>query len=75
MSLKIDAQQLKDVLILFHNLTGIRLVIYDNAFQKIMAYPEEKCVFCSRVRSIPALRDKCLASDSGALAQCKEKKT
>ncbi len=30
MSLKIDTQNLKDVLVLFHTLTGIRLVIYDD---------------------------------------------
>ena len=58
MSLKIDTQNLKDVLVLFHTLTGIRLVIYDDEFQKIMAYPEEKCAFCRQMRQTPELSEK-----------------
>lgn len=73
MSLKIDKQNLNDVLKLVHTLTGIRLVIYDSDFQKIMAYPEEKCFFCSQVRQIPALCKKCLASDRNALIRCEAK--
>lgn len=74
MSLKIAEQKLKEILILFHNLTKIRLVIYDEDFCKVMAYPEEKCFFCRQVRSVPDLREKCLASDKGALLLCREKK-
>ena len=74
MSLKIDTQKLKDVLILFHTLTGIRLVIYDDEFQKIMAYPEEKCAFCRQMRNTPELRIKCLNSDKNAFIQCNAKK-
>ena len=74
MSLKIDTQNLKDVLVLFHTLTGIRLVIYDDEFQKIMAYPEEKCAFCRQMRQTPELSEKCLESDKAAFIRCKTEK-
>ena len=54
----------------FYVLTKIRIVIFDNAFQEVMAYPDEKEGFCATLRSDPAMEAKCQLSDRAGCQQC-----
>ena len=54
----------------FYVLTKIRIVIFDSAFQEVMAYPDEKEGFCAMLRSDPQADEKCQLSDRAACQQC-----
>jgi len=73
MKLKLNTEELKETMISFYTLTGIRIVIFDTEYQEILAYPEEKCPFCKTIRSVPQLEQRCFQSDYKAFQQCAEK--
>lgn len=56
MSLKIDRQRLKDVLISFYTLTGTPLVIFDDEWREVMAYPEEVCFGHAESNPVPVAK-------------------
>lgn len=72
MKIKLDTLNLLETMKYFHMLTGIRTVIFDAAFQEVLAYPEQACDFCQSIRASEELRDKCYKSDLAAFEQCKE---
>ena len=54
----------------FYVLTKIRIVIFDNEFREVMAYPGEQEGFCAMLRSDPEADKKCQSSDRAACQQC-----
>lgn len=59
MLLATNAENLREILELFYNLSGIRIVIFDELFNEIIAYPSENCAFCKEMQSQASLSEKC----------------
>ena len=74
MSISFDIEKLKEILISFNNLTNIRFVIFDENFNRILAYPEESCDFCRAIKSTDA-KALCRADDKAACEICKKTNT
>ena len=72
MTINFDKEKLNSILIDFYNLTHVRFVIYDNKFNKILAYPEENCTLCSIVKSNSLSKEKCKKDDISACEICKK---
>lgn len=72
MNLDVNKQELESILKHFHILTGIRIVLYDSRYQKIMAYPESNCRFCQRMKDDPETHLLCLESDHSSFEKCKK---
>ena len=51
MFLAAKTDELRSIMELFYNLSGIRIVIFDSNFREIIAYPSEKCAFCREICS------------------------
>lgn len=72
MSLKLNIDELKKILELFYTLSGIRIVVFDENYAEIIAYPEEKCRFCSIIRTVGHLSKECRRCDIEAFEKCRE---
>lgn len=67
-----NTDELRSILELFYNLSGIRIVIFDDSFHEIIAYPSEKCAFCLEICSKPDLAKKCAESDWASFESCRK---
>lgn len=56
----------------FYTLTHVRTVIYDNDFQRISAYPENSCDFCTLLKENPISKARCRKDDTTACKICKD---
>jgi len=54
----------------FYTLTGLRIVIFDAAFNELMAYPRERERFCHLLRQTPEGEANCSASDREGCISC-----
>ena len=70
MKIKFETDKLKQILINFYNLTGMRFVIFDDDFNKILAYPEDSCEFCTLIKNTGA-KAKCKQNDRTGCEICK----
>lgn len=70
--LNIDRQQLTSLLEDFHLLTGIRIVVRDDAGSERCSVPETLCEFCEYIRTSPEGRNACRRSDDAACAVCRK---
>lgn len=59
MNVTIDVRQLLPLIRAFSELSGIKIAIYDNLFNEILTYPENKGEFCTILEKQPHLRQKC----------------
>lgn len=46
-----NIEQLQEVLKDFHEITRIRITVFDDQFREIVSYPEQRPVFCQTIRS------------------------
>lgn len=58
--------ELEEVLKDFNQITSIRITVFDNQFQELVSYPEERPEFCQLIRSCDAGRLGCRACDQNA---------
>lgn len=72
MLLATKTEELRSILELFYNLSGIRIVIFDNSFHEIISFPPEKCAFCREICSRPDLAEKCAESDLASFENCRK---
>lgn len=72
--LSVNSEELREIMVAFFTLTGIRLVIFDAEFNEVTAYPQDMCAFCRAIRENVQLNKKCRESDEGAFKKCSEKK-
>jgi len=72
MSLKFDIPELTDLMKNFYTLTGIRIVLFDENYHEIFAYPEECSPFCLCMRKNPKFYKMCCESDRIAFEACKK---
>lgn len=54
----------------FYNMTGIKIVLYDEARRLLYSYPKGMCAFCGMVRENEALTKKCRAFDEIGFDMC-----
>lgn len=71
MILHFDRAQLGQLLQDFYTLTGIRIVLYDKYFHKILAYPEANCAFCAIMHD--RAKQKCQQSNIQSFNRCIER--
>lgn len=57
----------------FHILTGIRIVIFDNSYREILAWPTSRCAFCQMMHDHDYTRAKCSESDADSFKRCRQK--
>lgn len=72
MSLKLNMNELEKTLELFYTLSGIRIVVFDENYTEITAYPKEKCGFCSVINSEGLFAKECRNCDVSAFERCKD---
>ena len=66
MSFSFDVEQMLGLMQSFYVLTDIRLVLFDNDFKEITAYPKEGCEFCRMMKGQKNTRRKCAYADRRA---------
>ena len=74
MQLRLDTEELKELMKDFYVLTGIKLVLFDVYHNELIAYPDRAHTLCDRLRLDPAFLDKCTQSDMSAFSRCKATK-
>ncbi len=70
MKLEFNHQQLLALMKDFHTLSGIRMVLFDDEYRELLAYPEEPCSFCRLMKSCEDTRRKCAESDEHSFRRC-----
>lgn len=66
-------EQLMELISNFYILTKIRIVIFDTEFNKVAAFPENECEFCSKIRQKKEGDFLCNQSDREACKLCASK--
>lgn len=74
MKLDFNEIQLLELMKDFYTLTGIRIVLFDDEYQELLAYPAENCEFCSQIKRNETTRHFCTESDQHSFQQCKAAK-
>ncbi len=72
MKVRFEAEKLREILVNFYNLTNMRFAIFDEDFNRILAYPEESSPFCAMLKSQPETRRMCRSNDKAACEYCKK---
>lgn len=63
MKLAINRPEILELMKDFYLLSGIRMVLFDDEYREMMAYPEAPCAFCARMKADERTRELCAASD------------
>ncbi|MBE7043643.1 MAG: helix-turn-helix domain-containing protein [Ruminococcaceae bacterium] len=71
MKLKVDAEKLRELLEILYTVANVRIVIFDDEFNKITAYPEQSCDFCTLIKNNPKSKKLCKLNDQTACSECK----
>lgn len=71
-TLNLNRQLLKEVMEDFYILTEIKIVIFDNNYHEILAYPEAHCNFCALMHNTDSCRVKCIASNESSFQRCRQ---
>ena len=67
-----NAEKMRELLADFYNVANVRTVIFDDDFNRTVAYPEENCSFCGLMKENPESRKLCRESDKKACRKCLE---
>ena len=67
-----DLQKMQELLRHFYNHANIKICIYDNAENELCFYPEKLSPFCSLLRTIPQMDERCKNCDQHAFSECKK---
>ena len=71
---RIDTNNLYQILKDFHTLTKIRIVLIDGDFNEMISYPPEQKGFCSIIRKNIEINAKCVECDREACQRCAKNK-
>lgn len=72
MTIKYNLEELKQLMWSFHTVSGIRFILFDSEFNKVLSYPENECGFCTLMRKNRTTSRKCALSDKKALEECRD---
>lgn len=56
----------------FYNLTGIRMVLFDETYREMLSYPEKCIPFCCHMREFSRFYHLCCESDKNSFEICKK---
>jgi len=70
-----DIDQLKILLHSFYLILNIRIVVFDDKFEKIAEVPDHECKFCSLLLGDPIAEKECRAADRHAFMRCRDTNT
>lgn len=73
MNIKYNLNELSSIMRSFYEITGIRFILFDDSFKKILSYTENECAFCEAMRKYPGTARKCAISDRKAFKVCQKK--
>lgn len=62
----------KELLKNFHNLTGIKICLYDSAGNELYYYPKKLSGFCEVLRNSKEMNEKCKACEKMAFSECRK---
>ncbi len=68
----IDTEKLRNLIKAFYNLTGIKVAVYDNDFNKILTFPDTDAPFCAIMSADDNLCEKCDQSSERMCHKCTE---
>lgn len=69
MQLNVESDKLLEILMDFHDVTRVRVSLYDSDCRKILSYPKESNLFCAMMHR-PETHGACAASNSRAFQAC-----
>lgn len=72
MPLEFNQSEVLNLMKDFHILTGIRIVLFNENFEKVLAYPEGKSSFCALMMTSPRCSSLCKESDRLSLSICQK---
>ncbi len=72
MLLDINMNKLTKLIESFYKLTKIKITVYDDAFNEILAYPASHSSFCNMMNKIPDIHEKCQQSAKSLCELCKK---
>jgi AraC-like DNA-binding protein len=72
MALTVNLPKLRELMQGFHTLTGLKIVLFDAEYRQALAHPETEGPFCTLLRSFPALRARCDASNVQSFQRCRK---
>ena len=72
MALSFHENELMELMKDFYTLTGIRIILFDEAYNELLAYPPKEKSFCFCLRENPSFDEKCRQSDAASFRQCKK---
>ena len=70
MSLNLNTEKIMELMKDFHILTNMRIVLFDKAYNEILAYPNEHCPFCKIMQNNPVTKEHCMKSNAYSFSQC-----
>jgi ligand-binding sensor protein len=70
MLLRLNTAKLKELLMDFYILTKIKIVLFDEEFNEILAYPEKPCDFCALIKENANAKMQCDKNDRHACNVC-----
>lgn len=68
--LEVAMNELKKAATDFYNITGTKIVLFDENRRHLYSYPESHCSFCKSIRSVSALEKKCFLCDQIGFDEC-----
>ncbi|MBP5216336.1 MAG: PocR ligand-binding domain-containing protein [Bacilli bacterium] len=74
MPLEINRSEVMNLMRDFQLLTGIRIVLFNENFEKVLGEPENKTSFCALMKSFPKTKALCRSSDLVSLKACQQSK-
>ena len=75
MPLKLNNSELYELMENFYVLTGMRIVIFDEKYKEVLAYPENPSPFCHAMRKNEQFLCMCNKSDELSFEKCKKSKS
>ncbi len=71
----VDTDKLHSLIESFHNLTGMKVAVFNTDFQAVLSYPENESVFCTLMRKNKEFCDSCHASEKRLCMECAKRQT
>lgn len=68
----VDLPRLRDLMLGFHTLTGLKIVLFDAEYRQILAWPEAEGAFCRWMHAAPSTRERCLTENARSFQHCRE---
>ena len=71
----IDTEKLRGLIESFHNLTGIKVAVFNTDFESVLSYPVNESVFCTMMRADKSFCEGCHESEKRLCMECAKRQT